>query len=581
MVIIIKRALRLPRTAILLIVRSLAVCLALAVWPVTAAESTSLLDILQEELQRNFEVLSKKADPAVYYLSYAITEQESHGISATLGAIQSNNQNRQRRLDIMLRAGSRELDNYRSIRGDLPRFTRGVQIALDDNPNAIRRTVWEETDRIYRLAAQRLINIRTNQEVVVAAQEASNDFSTEDRSVFSELLPPLKFTTSQWLDRMRTLSAEFRKYPRLLNSGLSVSAMREAKYLVNTEGTRIEHGRVFSRVILSAQAKAEDGMDLTTSDSFEAAEPSKLPDDGKIRSAIDRVATDLTNLLDAPTVEPYVGPAILSGRAAGVFFHEIFGHRVEGHRLKDDSDGQTFAKSVGTPVLPSFLSVVFDPTRRAAGSEDLNGWYHFDDEGVKARPVTVVEQGILKTFLMSRTPIPGVDLSNGHGRRQVGSEPVSRQSNLVVESASAVPEDKLRALLIDELKQRNKPHGYYFQDITGGFTQTGRRGIQSFKVMPLVVYRVYADGRPDELVRGADIVGTPLASFAKILATGDRLQVFNGFCGAESGSVPVSAVAPAILVSELEVQKKDVSRDRPPQLPPPPAAPTSVSGGAR
>jgi predicted Zn-dependent protease len=231
---------------------------------------------------------------------------------------------------------------------------------------------------------------------------------------------------------------------------------------------------------------------------------------------------------------------------------------------------------VGAQVLPNFLSVVFDPTLKNAGGEDLNGWYQFDDEGVSARKVTVVDKGILKTFLMSRTPIPNLPESNGHGRRQSGNEVVARQSNLLVEAARTVPEKKLREMLIEELKRQNKPYGYYFQEITGGFTNTGRRGIQAFKVIPLVVYRLHVDGR-EELVRGADIVGTPLSSFAKIIAAGDKLEVFNGFCGAESGSVPVSAVAPAILVSELEVQKKESSRERPPLLP----APSVNEGGAQ
>ena len=134
-------------------------------------------------------------------------------------------------------------------------------------------------------------------------------------------------------------------------------------------------------------------------------------------------------------------------------------------------------------------------------------------------------------------------------------------------------------MLIDEVKRQNKPYGLYFRDITGGFTTTARSGLQAFKVMPVVVYRVYADGRPDELVRGADIVGTPLASFAKILATSDKPEVFNGYCGAESGSVPVSAVSPAILVGEIETQKKAKGNDRPPLLPPPASAPGG--GGAR
>ena len=147
-----------------------------------------------------------------------------------------------------------------------------------------------------------------------------------------------------------------------------------------------------------------------------------------------------------------------------------------------------------------------------------------------------VENGILKTFLLSRSPIKGFDRSNGHGRRQAGLEPLSRQSNLLVESTRQVPEKQLRQMLIDEIKRQKKPYGFYFEQVTGGFTTTGRAGIQAFKVIPLVVYRVYPDGRPDELVRGADIVGTPLASFAKILSTSDKSTVFNGYCGAESGA---------------------------------------------
>jgi len=197
---------------------------------------------------------------------------------------------------------------------------------------------------------------------------------------------------------------------------------------------------------------------------------------------------------------------------------------------------------------------------------------------VKARPVTAVENGVLKTFLMSRSPIKGFDKSNGHGRREPGLEVVSRQSNLIVESSHAVPETRLRQMLIDEVKRQNKPYGLYFEDITGGFTTTQRAGLQAFKVIPVIVYRVYPDGRPDELVRGTDIVGTPLASFSKILATGDKPEVFNGYCGAESGSVPVSAVSPSILVSEIEIEKKSKSDDRPPLLSEPTVMENSKGG---
>jgi len=311
-------------------------------------------------------------------------------------------------------------------------------------------------------------------------------------------------------------------------------------------------------------------MDVSAMEDFQGAVLGRMPKPEVIEASVKHVGTDISGLLKAPVVEPYVGPAILSGRAAGVFFHEIFGHRVEGHRQKDEAEGQTFTKAIGTPVLPDFLSVVFDPTRKTIDSTDLNGYYTYDDEGVKARPVTVVEDGILKTFLMSRSPIPGIQHSNGHGRRQAGREVVSRQSNLIVESKKKVSDQALREMLIAEIKRQNKPYGLYFDQVTGGYTTTQRRGLQAFTVIPLIVYRVYPDGRPDELVRGVDIVGTPLASFAKILATSDKLAVFNGYCGAESGQVPVSAVSPALLVSEIEIQKKDHSIDRPPLLERPP-----------
>jgi TldD protein len=539
------------------------VCFAAA----ASAQSSALLDAMNEELTRNFSILKAKADPAPYFLSYEVTDEDIHGESATLGAITASTQGKSRQLDVCVRVGSPKLDNYHRVRGDRIQFTSGAALTFEDNPDAIKNRLWLETDRAYRLAAQRLIKIRANQEVKVADADTSDDFSREEPSVHLDTVPHPRFAQEQWAARIRKLSLKFSDYPRILTSSVSVLSQDETKYFVNTEGSRLRHGRGFARVLVSAQAKAMDGTDLATGETFEATDPGGLPRDEVIAQAIERTARDLEALLIAPAAEPFAGPAIFSGRAAGVFFHEIFGHRVEGHRQKDETEGQTFTGSVGAKVLPDFLSVIFDPTRKKFGNTELNGSYSYDDEGIPARPVTVVENGILKTFLMSRSPIKGFDHSNGHGRRQPGYEVVSRQSNLLVESSRAVPEARLRAMLIDEIKQQNKPYGLYFRDVTGGFTTTARQALQAFKVIPIMVYRVYPDGRPDELIRGADIVGTPLASFAKILATSDLPEVFNGYCGAESGNVPVSAVSPALLVSEIEIEKKSKSEDRPPLLP--------------
>jgi len=468
---------------------SLRLTLLIAVASIAFAQPSVLLDAMSQELNRNFSVLKEKADPPPYFMSYEVTEQEVRSVSGTLGAITASEGGKDRFLDVSVRVGSPQIDNYHRVRGDRGQFTSGASLTYEDNVNSIKRRLWLETDRAYRTAAERLIRIKTNTQVKVAEEDNSDDFSTEEPAVFQQAPPKLKFDEAVWSDRVRRLSARFQHYPSVLTSHVAVLCQTDTRYLVNTEGTRVEHGRGFARVVITASAKADDGTDLSAFETFEAVDASGLPEDKALLAAIDRVANDVSALLRAPEAEPFVGPAIFSGRAAGVFFHEIFGHRVEGHRQKDESEGQTFTKSVGTKVLPDFLSVVFDPTRRKIGPVDLNGWYDYDDEGVKARPLTVVDKGVLKTFLMSRSPIRGFDHSNGHGRRQPGFEVVSRQSNLIVESSNAVTDARLRQMLIGEIKRQNKPYGLYFRDITGGFTTTQRAGLQAFKVIPVIVYR--------------------------------------------------------------------------------------------
>ncbi len=538
---------------------------ALAAAPVFA-QSSPLLDILTQELDRNFSTLKQKADPAPYFMAYSVVDEQSDVIAGRLGSLQAKNHGHSRSLDITIRVGSPKFDDYHIVGGERAHFTSGTPLPIEDSADAIKRRVWLETDRNFRSASQRFTNLRTSTKVNVAAEDNSDDFSVEQPSVYIQPVKHMAVNADEWAGKVRKWSGELGKYPGVLAGGVTVLFQDETKYLVTTEGTRLQHGRGFARIVISAQGKASDGMDLSASDTFEAVDASGLPADAAVMAAVNKVGKDLDNLLNAPTVDPFVGPAILSGRASGVFFHEIFGHRVEGHRQRDESDGQTFTKRIDKSVLPDFLSVVFDPTRAKIGNVDLNGTYLYDDEGVKARPVVAVDKGILKTFLMSRSPIKDLPQSNGHGRRQAGAEVVSRQSNLIVESSKTVSDAELRNMLIAEIKRQGKPYGLYFQNITGGFTFTGRRGLQAFKVIPLIVYRVYADGKPDELVRGVDIVGTPLASFSRIVATSDKQEVFNGYCGAESGSVPVSAVSPAILVSEIEIQRKEKGNDRPPLL---------------
>jgi predicted Zn-dependent protease len=367
---------------------------------------------------------------------------------------------------------------------------------------------------------------------------------------------------------VRRYSAAFARHPEILESKVSFLASAETRYLASSEGTSVQLGRTHGRFEITASTTADDGMRLERTETADAPSVETLPGEDAILALVEHVISDLLALRKAPPIEPYAGPAILDGRAAGVFFHEIFGHRVEGHRQKDEEEGQTFAHQVGQPVMPTFLDVFDDPSVFTLNGIPLNGYYPVDDEGVVGQRAPLVERGVLRGFLLSRSPPSGFPRSNGHGRREHGHRIVSRQANLVVDPAETTTKEALKQRLIEEIRREKKPYGLRFHEITGGYTNTTRFGSQAFKVLPVMVYRVHPDGR-EELVRGVDLEGTPLASLARIEAAANDFEVFNGVCGAESGWVPVSATSPSILLGQIEVTRQEKSHERPPLLPSP------------
>jgi len=529
---------------------------------------------LEQEMKRVFGLLQQKGDPAPYFISYSVRENESIEIEASLGALRSSQKDHSRLLDIDVRVGDYNLDNTHQLRGQRGAntsspFSYPVLMPIDNDVDALRSVIWLETDRKYKAAVERFIQVKANRTIKVDEEDTSADMSRQKSETATLALASVDMNVANWEKKLKAFSAAFNKYPEVYEGTLSISANANNDYVVNSEGTSIQHGRASWRLSIYARTKADDGMDLYRFEAFDSHTMDRLPSDEKIRQTIETMVTDLKALRAAPVIDPFTGPAILSGRASGVFFHEIFGHRIEGHRQKSETEGQTFTKKVNQPILPDFISVVDDPTTERINEVDLNGYYKFDDDGVAAQKVTVVDKGILKNFLMSRSPISGFETSNGHGRKAPGYRTVGRQGNLIVQATNTVSDAKLRAMLIDEAKKQGKTFGLLFKDISGGFTLTGRSSPQSFQVTPIMVYRIYVDGRPDELVRGVDLIGTPLTSFSKIVAAGDTPEIFNGFCGAESGYVPVAAVSPSILTTQIEVQKKIKSSERPPILPPP------------
>ncbi len=535
------------------------------------AAPSPLLGALQEELNREMAVIGK-ADPPAYFLSYTVTNSDRSEVTGSNGALLSSQEQRSRWLEGQVRVGSYQLDNTHRVGNDGPGFpgSFGEPVPIDDDPAVLKRAMWRETESQYRAAAEAFIKVKTGKDVQVqTVAQGAPDFSQEKAQIYYGPRASYTLDRHPWEEKVRLYTHSFRASAAVLNSIVTFRAEAHNQYQVTSEGTKVQFGEIRYRLELFIQGKASDGMDLERYYNFDWTDPASAPDDKTVLAQCAVLQKELESLVQAPLAEPYAGPAMLTGRAAAVFFHEVFGHRDEGFRQKDIGEGQTFAGKVGELLLPKFISIIDDPTAGKLGSTVLLGNYPFDDEGIASQKVTLVDHGVLRNFEMSRQPLNGFPQSNGHGRRQVGLPPESRQGNLIVESSYKVANARLRQMFVEEIKRQNKPYGLFFDDISGGFTFTGRSQPQAFQVEPLVVYRVYADGRPDELVRGVAIVGTPLVSLQKIMATGDTTEVFNGYCGAESGSVPVAAAAPPLLISEMEVQKKQTSTDRPPILPPP------------
>lgn len=522
---------------------------------------------MQRELQRAQTDLGK-LDPAPYFLSYSVYDQHVAIVIGSEGSLVNSTQAGLRTAGVTMRIGTPALDNAHEENRNSA-IGSGM-LPLTDDPDAIAHELWRLTYDEYRKASRAYLNVKTDTQVHAEEEDTSPDFSQERPQNHVDYSDSGPVPDGKALEQfVRQYSAPFRKYPYIYSSAVVITGQQTRLHFVSSEGSRVVAPGSIIRVVIQAETRAEDGMDLMRVETFQAESLPHLPAESEIAARVEAMAVDLKALRAAPLAEPFDGPALLSGRSAGVFFHEVLGHRLEGHRQRGAQEGQTFTKKIGQLILPEFLSVTDDPTLRTLNGMDLGGWYEYDDEGMPATRVEVVKDGVLKSFLMSRMPIRGFGNSNGHGRAQAGLMPTGRQGNLIVTSSRTVKDSELRQKLLDEVRKQGKPYGLYFDDIQGGFTLTQRSTPQAFQVLPVLVWRIYADGRPDELVRGVDIVGTPLAALNRILVTGEKMAVFNGMCGAESGQVPVAAAAPAMLFSEIEVQKRAGSSDRPPILPPP------------
>jgi TldD protein len=535
-----------------------------------------VLGALKDEMARSKQKLRLPGEDGPYFIRYLVREYDDYDMGARFGALFEDSYQHVRQGAVEVRVGSYQFDNTADDSAektfdldDFERYEPPMYAPVDDDIDALRATMWLQTDARYKQALASLHKKRGARVTKMVEDEKMPSFSREKASRGIDPAITLKLDRAAWNERLRRVSARFKAFPEIFDSQVKMSVDHQTRYMVTSEGTELVNERLIYSIQMIASARAQDGLLINHFKSFYGASEAELPDNDELARTAVQLADEVKRLRQAPMLDPFNGPAILLPEAAGVFFHEALGHRLEGERQNDNKEGATFKGQVGKPILPTFISVLDDPTLAKVGNLSLNGHYGFDDEGVASRPVTLIDHGILRNYLKSRTPVKGSLESNGHGRSEGTLDPIGRMASTIVRSDKMVPYAKLKEMLLEEVRRQKKAFGLIISDISGGQTNTTTYDFQAFKGMPRIVYRVDAKTGEETLVRGIEFVGTPIGSLNRIVATSDQTAVFNGFCGAESGYVPVSTVAPAVLISEMELQRTRRALERPPILPAP------------
>jgi predicted Zn-dependent protease len=508
---------------------------------------------MENELKRSMENLQLEGHENPYFLSYHITDQTYITIEGSLGTITQSDESRSRNLSVNLRVGSHKLDNSGV---EEPRWEydeekwryRNIQVPIEDDPLSLKHKLWLATDYEYKKALEDYS--KKKKDIVLKPEERPDDFTVEKPTVFISDEAKVTVDKKEWEQRIKRYSTLFKKYEGITISSVRFGAKAKTSYFVNSEGTKIQDGNVLYSIKFEAETRAKDGMPLR--DSLRLYSYDGVWEERKIENEMIEMAEGLVKLKEAKVCESYAGPVLIKAPASGVFISAVLVPmlKADKKRWKEDEGLQN---KIGERILSPSISVYDDPTIKNYKGEVLAGYYRFDEEGVEAHRVSLIEKGVLKNLLLSRSPVKGFDKSNGHGRANVGQKPEADIGNLIMESSSPQSFHALKSRLIKECKKQGRPYGLLIA--SARIPEKKKEDSQEKRIPvlggfePIEVYKVYTNGK-EEIVRGAQILaGSPLATLSKIIALGNDSKPFDASFGKSS------VAAPSILVSEMEARK--------------------------
>ncbi len=557
-----------------------------------------VLRILSQEMERSRGLRIAGGSDVPYFFEYSVDDVRSYTLSATLGGVIDENRNRMRIPQVRVRVGDYNFDNSNYVLSDAnfaARYDAGM-LPQDDNPMALRQQLWLMTDRTFKNALESIGRKRSAMRSVNAVTEPVPDFWKAEpvKLALSSNAPALD--EAAWKKRVIAASSRFGAFPAVISSLVELESIVNTSYLVNSEGTEVKYPDNIHYIRIRASGLAPDGSTVRDHAVFHAIDPARLPSEADLNQAIDAVGRNLTALAAAPTGEQYSGPVLFEGISGAQLFAEVLASQLFLPRRPVANAGQSnrFTPSelegrLGSRILPTSFTVVDDPTQTEFRGQSLLGSYPVDGEGVVPAPVTVIEKGIFKTPLLTRQPIPGFTASNGRGRLPGSNgHRMGALSNIFVKTTENAPAADLRKQLLETVKQRSKPFGILvrrmdYPSSAGGdelrrlAVSLGANASGNVLSSPLLVYRVYPDGR-EELVRGLRFRGLNLRTLKDITSASNELYQFDfignrapfALMGVGGYVFPASVVAPALFFEDLELELPQVEVPRPPTVPPPP-----------
>jgi TldD protein len=522
--------------------------------PKDSPDDDPVLQAMRAELERSKTELKLEGMAAPYYIDYRVTDMDTHAAEAMFGAVRTEVRVRFRFLRVVVRVGDYKQDSF---------FGQGQGqldfMPLDNDVVALRHQIWLATDNAYKAAAESLTAKQAKLKQYTVDQPV-DDFAHADPVVFIGPLAKLDFDSRPWNKMLQDASALYKNDPQIESADAALNFAAVNRYFVNSEGAVVRTGQNIYELRIAASTQAADGMRLDRSHAYSVTDMKELPSEETMLADTTKMFGTLRELRDAPIAdEEYRGPVLFSADAASTVFSDLIGENILGLRPDLGQPARTkgaFAASYKSRVLPDFLSVVDDPTLASVNGRSLMGKYDVDDEGVKAVPVSVIENGKLVNYLMGREPIRDFPASNGHGRaRGPQNYPGPSLGNMIVKSSETSSPEELRKKLIELCQQRDLPYGYYVETL--GPQRT-----------PRLLYKVWVKDGHEELVRGAvfgDLDTRTLRT--DLIAAGNDVYVDN-----QPLNIPHSVVNPSILFDELEVKRANGNQEKLPEYPAPTAA---------